>query len=215
MFELTDTPQRDLEAVTQKSECEIAVLTERKAALEVIINDLEDAARLQDQATAVMKAEYDAKLQEQQTAFHGQLAQEASRVDDIGKALGEAHATREGLEAQVVTEKNLVALLQEELREAKLPSSAHQEVVDVLNAQILALRSENTNLMLRARNIDARCKAGDLVTLHILCRTRLTDDVSLVLERGREGIHPYYDPNFPKHSRTRTYCQRQRSSSCM
>lgn len=179
MLKLTDTPQRDLEAITQKSEREIAVLTERKAALEVRINDLEDAARLQDQATAVMKAEYDAKLLEQETAFHRQLAQETSRVDDIGKALGEAHATREGLEAQVVTEKNLVALLQEELREAKLPSSAHQEVVDTLNAQIVALRSENTELMLRARNIDARCKAGDLVNLRILCHTWMADDVSL------------------------------------
>ena len=165
------------------------MITEQKLALDARIKDLEVAAQLQEQAASALETEYLTKQEEQETTLRNQLALVTGRADDIKSALEEARATCEGLEAQVAAEKKLVTLLQEELREAKLPSSAHQEAVDTLNAQIMALRSENTDLVLRARNIDARYKTGDLVHIHILCHARLADDPFLVLERGREDIH--------------------------
>ena len=170
------TFQRDLESATGKLACEIAVLKEQRFALDARIKSLEDEAQLQQQTASVLKTEYHAKLEEQETTFRNQLTLATGRADDIKSALEEAQATCEGLEAQMTAEKKLVTLLQEELREAKLPSSTHQEAVNTLNAQIMALRSENTDLVLRARNIDARYKTGDLVHIPIRCHAWLFDD---------------------------------------
>ncbi|KAJ3554635.1 hypothetical protein NM688_g3003 [Phlebia brevispora] len=183
--------QRDLEAATGKLECQIAVLTEQKTVLQAKINDLEDVARQQDQAMASMKAEYDARLCEQEDTLHRQLAAVTERANDTQKALEEVRAVLTASEAQLLSKKEAMTTLQEQLREAKSPSTAHQEAVDTLNAQIMALRSENASLTSRARDIDERYKAGDLNEEEktfintLICTSQAIHEQALV-EKGNE-----------------------------
>ena len=110
-----------------------------------------------------INAEHQAELQKVESTHQGQVAVLETRNLEDCKALEDARATTRTLETELASAKGTLDALRDELRQAKPPSCTHQEVIDVLNAQTMALRAENTDLMLRARNIDARYRAGDLV----------------------------------------------------
>lgn len=183
--------QRELEAAAGKYEREIAVLSEQKSVLQVKIRDFEEATHLQEQATIAIKVEYEAKLRQQDKNHQSQLVSESERTNSAQTALADMQVTVNSLEVQLASGKDEIASLKDELKQAKLPSPAHQETVDVLNAQIAALRSENTDILLRTRNIDTRWRAGDLVRLKLVVETRvLTLEFA---ERGRKVVRQYLD----------------------
>lgn len=140
-------------------------MTEQKSALVEKIENLEGAARLQREEMIAIKAGYDERLGEQVEAHRAQACLEEKRFDDAQRALEDGRAVMKSLEDQLSSSKQDILTLREELREGKLPSPAHKEAVDALSAQITALRLDNTELVLRARTIDARYRAGDLVRI--------------------------------------------------
>ena len=157
--------QRELEASTKKLDHEIIVLSEQKSTLQARIQDLEEAARLQEQCVVVLRTEYEARIKTQEEAWQRQLATAENRYHDATKALEGAQAVAKDLNAQLMSGTEEIASLRKELHQATLPSPAHKEEVEMLNTQVAALRSQITGLTLRARNIDERYRVGDLVCL--------------------------------------------------
>lgn len=146
-----------------KLTCQIAVLEEQKVALATKVADLEFSARTAQETGSSMKAQYEDKLATQEDAHRIQLESAQQRIDDAQKALADVRATIRGQEEQIAASRKDITALKEELREARLPSPAHKEAVDALQIEITALRVNNTELILRARSIDARYRTGDLV----------------------------------------------------
>ncbi|KAI0773452.1 hypothetical protein BC629DRAFT_1528565 [Irpex lacteus] len=141
---------RELESTAGKYTCQIAVLSEQKS------------AAVQQSGTAV-KAEYEDKLVKQAEMHHLNWTNRRKRIkctcDDAHNALENARSTVKSLEEEVSTSR-------QELLEA----------IDSLNAEIMALREEKTELVLRARSIDSRYRTGDLneeekVFINTLIRT--------------------------------------------
>ena len=161
---LTSLCQRELEAVTGKRDSEIAVLSEQRTSLSAKLGDLETSALLHREELATAKADYNERIAKLEDARGVQLELAEKRVSDAHAALQDARAAIKNNEEQVAFAKQEILTLREELREARLPSPAHKEAVDALTAQITALRLENTELVLRARSIDSRYRAGDLVS---------------------------------------------------
>lgn len=156
-------PQREMEAASGKSTCQIAVLEEQNSSLGTKLADLEATMRVIQEAGSAVRVQYEEKLSTQEEVYRLQLASGQQRVDDSQKALEDARLRIKGLEQQVETSKQDITALREELREAKLPSPVHKEALDALAAELTALRADNTELVLRARTIDARYRTGDLV----------------------------------------------------
>ena len=125
--------------------------------------DLEAAVRATQEAGSAAKAQYEEKLAAQQDMHRIQLDSGQQRIDDAQRALEDARSTMKGLEEQIAANRQDMVGLKEELRAAKLPSPVHKEALDALQAQNTALRENNTELVLRARAIDARYRTGDLV----------------------------------------------------
>lgn len=119
--------------------------------------------RAMQEAGSSVKAQYEDKLVAQEEMFQIQLASGQQRIDDAQKALEDTRSMLKGLEEQVAAGRQDIVALKEELREAKLPSPARKEAIDALQAETAALRTDNTELVLRARSIDARYRVGDLV----------------------------------------------------
>lgn len=138
------------------------------------MNDLEATVRAVQQSGTAVKAEYEDKLVKQAEMHHVQLDKQAEahqvqlglvqqRVDDAHNALENARSTVKSLEEEVSTSRQELLVARDEIQLAKLPSPAHKEAIDSLNAEIMALREEKTELVLRARSIDSRYRTGDLV----------------------------------------------------
>ncbi|KAI0702888.1 hypothetical protein BC835DRAFT_23609 [Cytidiella melzeri] len=157
---------RELEATTGKLNCQIAVLSEQKSALDGKLSDLEACVRAAQDSGMMAKAEYEDKLARQQEEYLKQLDLEQQRIGDAHNALEDARAMVKSLEEQVTASRQELSELRDELRDAKIPSPAHKEAIDALTSQITALREEKTELVLRARSIDSRYRTGDLVRFH-------------------------------------------------
>ncbi|KAI0347245.1 hypothetical protein BDW22DRAFT_510605 [Trametopsis cervina] len=153
---------RDLEATTGKMSSQIAVLAEQKSVLDAKVTDLEVAMRVAHESGTALKAEYEDKLTRQEEAHRLQLELGQHRIEDAQRALEDTRSTIKSLEEQASVSRDDITALRNELREAKLPSPAHKEAIDALTSQTSALRQENTELVLRARSIDARYRTGDL-----------------------------------------------------
>lgn len=138
-------------------------MEEQKSALQSRLSDLEATVRATEETGSAMKAQYEDKLASLEEVHRIQLDSGQQRIDDAQKAFEDARLTMKGLEEQIAASRQDMAALKEELREAKLPSPAHKESLDALQAEITALRADNTELVLRARSIDARYRTGNLV----------------------------------------------------
>lgn len=121
------------------------------------------------------------RMAKQDDSNRVQLELAERRVSDVQSALDDARASLRSLEEQIASAKQEMLDLRDELREARLPDPGYKEAVDALTAQITALRLENTELVLRARSIDARYRTGDLVSL----RTLLWATTSLIVSFRR------------------------------
>ncbi|EKM59216.1 uncharacterized protein PHACADRAFT_169695 [Phanerochaete carnosa HHB-10118-sp] len=152
----------DLEMVTGKSKVEIAVLEQEKATLQSRVNDLEGTVRAQREEITTIKADYDGRVAKQEDNSRVQLELAEKRIGDVQSALDQARASVKSFEEQIASGKQEIFTLRQELREARLPDPAHKDAIDTLTGQISALRLENTELVLRARSIDARYRTGDL-----------------------------------------------------
>ncbi|GJE84222.1 hypothetical protein PsYK624_002980 [Phanerochaete sordida] len=152
----------DLEAATGRLKVEIAVLEQERAALQSTVQELEAAVHAHREELITIRADYDGRVkkQENNNRMHLELAEK--RAGDLQSALDESRASVKSLEEQIASGKQEILAVRDELRDARLPDPAHKEALDALASQVTALRLENTELVLRARSIDARYRTGDL-----------------------------------------------------
>ncbi|KAI0091997.1 hypothetical protein BDY19DRAFT_573185 [Irpex rosettiformis] len=164
---------RELEGATGKLSCQIAVLSEQKSALETKMNDLEATVRATQHNVSAVKGDYEDKLAKQVEGHSIQLEKQAEahrvqldlvqqRVEDAHKTIEDARSKVKSLEEELSFSRQELSAVRDDLQQAKLPSPAHKEAIDALSSEIMALREEKTEMVLRARSIDSRYRTGDL-----------------------------------------------------
>ena len=180
---LLTVQQETLATVRTKMEGDMSVLEEQKRSLQVTMNEMSASIQRQDAAFALMKDEYNDRLNQQAEALkYGQDC-----LKQLTDDRNEAQARCTAAENQIKSLEDESRDLRVQLQAAHLPSPETEAELRTLRSQIATLESEQLRSTLRARTIDSRYRSGDLVCATPPCQT----PCSLVAARTRKRSHSY------------------------
>lgn len=149
--------------MTAGFERQTAVFAEQKLSLETKIVDLQQAAVAAQEGYNNMRADYEARLLKQEESYGVQIKLSDKRAEDSQKLLDETRATCRSLQDQASNTSQELARLRDDLQKEKMCSIQQKESSDTVGAQLMSLKQENAELVLRAKSLQARYKRGDLV----------------------------------------------------
>lgn len=154
-----------MEAISGKLQLEIAVLREQKTNLQRSLDDVKVESRRLHEALTSSAVESEKRLSQQETISNHLVQSETLRATYLEHELEEVKKTETTLRQQLAIADGELEESRKRLLDGQQPSSAHMEVVNVLERQVQELETMNGELARREKTIGARYKAGALVRL--------------------------------------------------
>ncbi|OBZ70439.1 hypothetical protein A0H81_09981 [Grifola frondosa] len=153
---------KDLESMTGKLKCEIAVLMEQRSHFQTKITDMEVVIKRLEETAVATKLDYEERLKHQDETYRQRWRRKTSMRNKLEDDLLTARSQLQSLEKQLSAAALEARGLREQLQEARLPSPAHEHEVRSLRSQIQAFEAGERLHSERAKTIEARYRAGDL-----------------------------------------------------
>ena len=177
-------PQKSLADVKTKLEKEIATLHEQKQGLQDTVDLRESTIKTLEAASTLLEEEHSQQLQQQQSMFADRLSESEDRVKQLARSLDESHGRATTAEALSKALNEQLHQLQAQLQVAQQPSLEAEAELCTLKSRVAVLEDERQSSALRARTIESRYHAGDLVRRPRIRAHRSTDLPLSLDERG-------------------------------
>ena len=121
------------------------------------------ALKRQEASLLTIQEEHADRLKQQESAFASRLETEEKRLQQLVEDLGEARSRTTSAEERGLSLDNEIRVLREQLHKARLPSPETEAELRTLRSRVVTLEAAEMKSILRAKTLDTRYRAGDLV----------------------------------------------------